>query len=203
MMLIGESSLRQHHSVLCRLSTTSFLVRRQLLKHRSAFHQLTATLFISRHRLCQRRSAFRQLTATLLRGQRCFRQCCSAFGRLTVTSFLGQCLCRRHRGAFGCLKATLLVGKKFLRQSCSTRRRLCQCLCSCSCYLSSLLLGERRTHAAFLLALQAGESGFALLSPGSHPGKQDLETVAENPQEDGACGPRPVVWTARSSRRRW
>jgi hypothetical protein len=76
--------------------------------------------------------------------------------------FFGQCrFCQRSR-----LKAVAhvcLVGQ------------------SHSCRLSLLLLSKQRTCTAFLLILQAGESSFVLLLPGSHPGKPDLETAVANP----------------------
>jgi hypothetical protein len=47
-------------------------------------------------------------------------------------------------------------------------------------------------HAAFLIVLQAGESGLTLLPPCSCPGKEDLEAAAANPKGDGACGYFPL-----------
>jgi hypothetical protein len=40
--------------------------------------------------------------------------------------------------------------------------------------------------------MQAGKSGLTLLPPCSSLGEADLEAVAANPQEDGACGHRPL-----------
>ncbi len=63
--------------------------------------------------------------------------------------------------------------------------------------LSSPFFRNCRTCAAFLLVMRAGKSGLTLLLPCSRPGEADYEAAAANPQEDGACGHRPLFLGSR------
>jgi hypothetical protein len=55
-----------------------------------------------------------------------------------------------------------------------------------------LFFSHCRACAAFVLVLQAGKSGLALLLPGSQSGKPGMKGVAAEPQEDGACCCHPL-----------
>jgi hypothetical protein len=98
---------------------------------------------------------------------------------LVTASFLGQHHLRQRRNAFDSIVAMLLIGI------------IGQGFLPCGCCLLLLFFCHYRTHASFLLVLQAGERGLTLLLPCTCSGMVDLGVMVAKPKEDGCCGCRP------------
>jgi hypothetical protein len=131
--------------------------------------------------------------ATPLLGERHIRRRCSASGRLMARLLNGKRTHRGERSVLCLLVTALFLGQLHLCQCCSVSGLLLATLLISLLGQCFLLRGRRlslpfirhcRSCAAFLLVLQAVESGLTLLLPQSLASEPGVETLMAKPQED-------------------